>query len=219
MGTNKMDKKAGEKIEYFMDCDGLAVERIPWALWKMNVCTPNLDRLAAKGWCSERRRFPKPCLCAQQGKLSARRYPRTCGPRQNEDIDARERLFPKCWLTGDITADWPGSCICLPAIRIRKDWKNRGLMTDIMCSDGHTTRSPIMAQNWPSNAYNQFLLQNGRDYITPDREDCPYVQTGVEEKWHQTAWCADEAIAFMETARTYGNDQCFPAIALIRIIP
>lgn len=62
---------------------------------------------------------------------------------------------------------------------------------------------PHHGTNWPANAYNQFLMQNGRDYLTPDREDCPYVQTGVEEEWHQTAWCVNEAIHFMESARIF----------------
>ncbi len=131
-------------------------------------------------------------------------------PRQNgQDIDAGERLFPK------MLADRGYYCGLAGKLHLSACHPDTGRLEEPRIDDGyHVFRwshhpQPHHGTNWPSNAYNQFLLQNGRDYITPDREDCPYVQTGVEEKWHQTAWCADEAIAFMETARTYGKDWMF----------
>ena len=174
------------------------------------VCTPNLDRLAAEGVVFENAYSQSPVCAPSRGSFLTGRYPRTCGPRQNgQDIDAGERLFPK------MLADRGYYCGLAGKLHLSACHPDTGRLEEPRIDDGyHVFRwshhpQPHHGTNWPSNAYNQFLLQNGRDYITPDREDCPYVQTGVEEKWHQTAWCADEAIAFMETARTYGKDWMF----------
>lgn len=52
-----------------------------------------------------------------------------------------------------------------------------------------------------SNEYHQWLWSKGVEYGTQPREDCPVVRTGMPEEHHQTTFCAQKAIDFIE-ART-----------------
>ncbi len=175
------------------------------------VHTPNLDRLAAEGVTFDNCYSQCPVCAPSRGSFLSGRYPRTCGPRQNgQDIRPSEKLFPKmlqengyfCGLSGKLHLT-----ACHP--------HQTGRTTEKRIDDGYEFFSwshhpqPHNACNWPSNAYNQFLLENGMDYITPNREDCKYVQTGVPEEFHQTTWCVNEALKFMETARTFQKPWLF----------
>ena len=204
--------RQGGRHEYFMDLydqqryDTLGCYGNKW------VKTPNLDRLAAEGVLFERAYCQSPVCAPSRGSFLTGRYPRTCGPRQNgQDIDERgaaasrhaggSRLF---------TAACRGSCICRPATIPRDGSWSRGSGTAIIFSAGSHHPQPHAGTNWPANAYNQFLIDHGLDYVTPDREDCPYVQTGMPEEYHQTTWCVDEAIRFMEGPERSGKAGCFP---------
>jgi arylsulfatase len=174
------------------------------------VHTPNLDRLASEGVVFENAYSQSPVCAPSRGSFLSGRYPRTCGPRQNgQDIDSRERLLPR------ILADNGYYCGLAGKLHLTACHPDTGRLEEARIDDGYHVFSwshhpqPHQGTNWPANAYNRFLLKNGRDYITPDREDCTYVQTGVEETWHQTTWCADEALRFMENARVFGKDWMF----------
>lgn len=174
------------------------------------VHTPNLDRLASEGVLFENAYAQSPVCAPSRGSFLTGRYPRTCGPRQNgQDIDAKERLLPR------ILADNGYYCGLAGKLHLSACHDNTGRLMEPRIDDGYHFfqwshhPQPHHGTNWPANAYNQFLMQNGRDYLTPDRGDCPYVQTGVEEEWHQTAWCVNEAIHFMESARIFGKEWMF----------
>lgn len=174
------------------------------------VHTPNLDRLASEGVLFENAYAQSPVCAPSRGSFLTGRYPRTCGPRQNgQDIDAKERLLPR------ILADNGYYCGLAGKLHLSACHDNTGRLMEPRIDDGYHFfqwshhPQPHHGTNWPANAYNQFLIQSGRDYLTPDREDCPYVQTGVEEEWHQTAWCVNEAIHFMESARIFGKEWMF----------
>lgn len=61
-----------------------------------------------------------------------------------------------------------------------KSW-NQESMTAMIFSDGHTIRAAFSGTNWPMNEYSMWLAEKGTDYITPDRTECKYIQTGMPE--------------------------------------
>ncbi len=63
--------------------------------------------------------------------------------------------------------------------------------------------APFAGTNWPMNEYSMWLAGQGKDYETPNRADCSYVQNGMPEGLHQTTWCTDQALQFMESAKRY----------------
>ena len=170
----------------------------PW------VYTPNLDRLAAEGVLFENTYAQSPVCAPSRGCFLSGRYPRTCGPRQNgQDIGKDEKLVPKMF------ADHGYYCGLSGKLHLSACHPDTGRMIEPRIDDGyhefqwsHHPQSWKDVNNWPANEYSQFLMENCVDYVTPNREDCKYVQVGVDEKWHQTTWCADQAIAFMEKCKT-----------------
>lgn len=174
------------------------------------VKTPNIDRLAREGVLFENAYCQSPVCAPSRGSFLSGRYPRTCGPRQNgQDINQNERLFPK------MLADKGYFCGLSGKLHLSACHDETGRITEPRIDDGYHYFSwshhpqPHGGTNWPCNAYQQFLIQNGMDYITPDREDCRFVQDGVDEKFHQTTWCVDEALKFMETARIFEKQWMF----------
>ncbi len=170
----------------------------PW------VYTPNLDRLAAEGVLFENTYAQSPVCAPSRGCFLSGRYPRTCGPRQNgQDIGKDEKLVPKMF------ADHGYYCGLSGKLHLSACHPDTGRMIEPRIDDGyhefhwsHHPQSWKDVNNWPANEYSQFLMENCVDYVTQNREDCKYVQVGVDEKWHQTTWCADQAIAFMEKCKT-----------------
>ncbi len=174
------------------------------------VRTPNIDRLAAEGVLFENAYCQSPVCAPSRGCFLTGRYPRTCGPRQNgQDISAGERLFPR------MLAEEGYFCGLSGKLHLSACHDETGRLTEPRINDGYHVfkwshhPQPHGGTNWPTNEYQQFLIQNGMDYITPDREDCAFVQIGVEEPYHQTTWCVDEALKFMETARVFDKSWMF----------
>jgi arylsulfatase A-like enzyme len=52
--------------------------------------------------------------------------------------------------------------------------------------------------NWPTNEYSQWLRKKGLNHTTESIPDSKYVQTSVPAEYHQTTWCAEKAIDFIE---------------------
>lgn len=154
----------------------------PW------VYTPNLDRLAAEGVLFENTYAQSPVCAPSRGCFLSGRYPRTCGPRQNgQDIGKDEKLVPKMF------ADHGYYCGLSGKLHLSACHPDTGRMIEPRIDDGyhefhwsHHPQSWKDVNNWPANEYSQFLMENCVDYVTPNREDCKYVQVGVDEKWHQT---------------------------------
>lgn len=169
------------------------------------VETPNLDRLAGMGVRFEQAYAQCPVCGPSRASFLTGRYPRTCRVRQNgQDIPADEitvaRLLKKngffCGLSGKLHLSVCHNSVCKIAERRIDDGY------DYFRWSHHP--APFDGTNWPMNEYSMWLAQQGMDYVTPDRMDCVYVQTGMAEPLHQTKWCTDQAIQFLESARKYG---------------
>ena len=174
------------------------------------VHTPNLNRLAAEGMLFTHAYSQSPVCAPSRGSFLTGRYPRTCGPRQNgQDIAPTERLLPR------ILKDHGYFCGLSGKLHLSACHDKTGRLTEPRIDDGYDFFSwshhpqPIHGTNWPANAYNQWLIREGVEFKTSEREDCRFVKNGMPEKYHQTTWCVNEALAFMETARQYEKDWLF----------
>ena len=168
------------------------------------VHTPNLDHLAEKGVLFEHAYCQSPVCTPSRASFLTGRYPRTTRCRQNgQSIPEDEVLVTKlladagyvCGLSGKLHLS-----ACNPSV-------NPG--TERRIDDGygifHWSHHPAplpprgsAANNWPTNEYNLWLREKGVEFMrTPFRES-PYVQVSVPEEHHQTTWCAQKAIDFIE---------------------
>ena len=158
------------------------------------VRTPNLDRLAAGGILFEHAYSQSPVCTPSRASFLTGRYPRTTRCRQNgQSIPAEEVLVTKllreaghvCGLSGKLHLSpcHPSAC---PGGERRID-------------DGYDQFfwSHHPAHDWPVNEYGQWALQQGAVREAP-LTDCTYLTPGVPPQHHQTTWCIDKAIAFIE---------------------
>ena len=159
------------------------------------VHTPNLDGLARSGTLFERCYSQSPVCSPSRACFLTGRYPRTTRCRQNgQDIPADEVLVTKllagagymCGLSGKLhlSACQPVAC---PGSERRID-------------DGYTTFhwSHHPSPDWPANEYISWLKEKGVEYCTPRSEHSEHIRTGMPAQHHQTTWCAQKAIDFIE---------------------
>lgn len=160
------------------------------------VKTPNLDRLAAQGTLFEKAFSQSPvCTPSRAGFLTGR-YPRTTRDRQNgQDIPEDEVLVTKiladsgyiCGLSGKLHLSpcFPPAC---PEMERRID-------------DGYTNFhwSHYPGPGWGThNEYWAWLEERGQTYNTPNHSATQHVQVGMPEEHHQTTWCVEKAINFIQ---------------------
>ncbi|MCI8624524.1 MAG: sulfatase-like hydrolase/transferase [Provencibacterium sp.] len=166
------------------------------------VHTPNLDRLAAMGVRFDRAYSQSPVCAPSRASFLTGRYPTTCSVRQNgQDIDPRERLVPK------ILSEQGFACGLSGKLHISACGKATGRMSEPRIDDGydcfqwsHHPGGHGPGNHWPSNAYTLWLDAQKVPYHTESLPDCKWVQTGMPEEFHQTAWCTNCAIDFIESA-------------------
>ena len=54
------------------------------------------------------------------------------------------------------------------------------------------------APDWPTNEYIHWLREQDVTLTRKPRDDCRYVDVGMPEQHHQTTWCAQKAVDFIE---------------------
>ncbi len=170
------------------------------------VQTPNIDALAAGGVMFEQAYCQNPVCTPSRSSFLTGRYPRTCRARQNgQAIPPDEQLVTKllrdvgyvCGLSGKlhISACFPEVCAG----------------TEPRIDDGydefHWSHHP--GQEWPTNEYFHWLREKGVTYIQQKFEGEEYVETSVPAEHHQTTWCAEKAINFIEASAGRDNPWLF----------
>ncbi len=168
------------------------------------VHSPNIDRLAEEGVLFERAFSQSPVCTPSRASFLTGRYPRTTRTRQNgQDIPADERLISR------ILADNGYSCGLSGKLHLSACHPSVTPDTERRIDDGYTefhwSHHPalplgqgIRANNWPTNEYDLWLRERGKSYATTPVEGSDYVVYGMPAAEHQTSWCAQKAITFME---------------------
>lgn len=165
------------------------------ALGNPHIRTPHLDALAGSGVAFERAYCQSTVCAPSRASFLTGRYPRTTGCRQNgQAIPARERLISR------ILADQGYQCGLVGKLHLASCANGR---VEARIDDGYAAFdwSHHPQPDWPENAYSQWLAARGtcwEELYQATDSGTPYVQHGVPAEFHQTTWCAERTVAFIE---------------------
>jgi arylsulfatase len=170
------------------------------------VRTPNVDQLASRGVQFNRCFSQSPVCTPSRASFLTGRYPRTTRCRQNgQAMPADEVLVTKlladagytCGLAGKLHISPCNPSVC-PSVEPR-------------IADGysmfHWSHHPM--PDWPTNEYLRWLHEKGARYATPKLEGSRYVERGMPAELHQTTWCAQMAINFIEASAGFDTPWLF----------
>jgi arylsulfatase A-like enzyme len=165
-----------------------------------HVKSPNIDKLAAEGVLFENCFIQNPVCSPSRSSFLTGRYPRLTGCRQNgQGISRNEKVISKilqeagyfCGLSGKYHLN-PASPVYYPQGELRIDdgydvfeWAH-----------GH-------AYKHPSNAYQKWLNDLGVEYKTEQHDSCKWIEKGMPEEYHQTTWCVERAMSFINSSKRF----------------
>lgn len=190
------------------------------------VQTPNIDRLAADGVLFQNAFCQNPLCTPSRGSFLTGRYPSTNRLRQNgqpcpSDLVPITRILRDkagyvCGLSGKLHLS-----ACDNRLLLGNEWWKhepdaffRGAEPRI--DDGyavfHWDHAPTGAN--PCSAYTQWLWEKARCLVnTPLRPDSKVVHQGMPEALHQTTFCVEKAISFIELMQ----DKSYPWLFSLNI--
>jgi choline-sulfatase len=160
------------------------------------VRTPHLDRLASEGALFERCYSQSPVCTPSRASFLTGRYPRTTRARQNgQNIPADEVLVTR------LLADRGWSCGLSGKLHISVCNPKATKFMEPRIADGYSQFhwSHHAGGGWPTNEYHLWLRERGERYQTPPHPASRHIRVGMPPELHQTTWCADKAIAFVES--------------------
>lgn len=180
------------------------------------VDTPNLDRLAANGVLFEQAFCQSPVCTPSRASFMTGRYPRTTRCRANGQIIPREERFISriladngyyCGLSGKLHTAPANPEIC-PITEIRIDdgfhefhWSHHPAGIGV---DGNPDAGGC---NWLGNEYSRWLFDRGVTFRRTNVDPKGLVQYSVPEEYHQTTWCFEKAINWIDYATAYDKTQ------------
>jgi arylsulfatase A-like enzyme len=159
------------------------------------VHTPNLDRLAENGVLFEYCYSQSPVCTPSRACFLTGRYPRTTRCRQNgQSIPSDEVLVTRLLAEAGYTCGLSGKLhlsACNPSA---------APSTERRVNDGyhefHWSHHP--SPDWPTNEYIHWLRERGVQYETEPSDISGYLTRGMPAEHHQTTWCIQKAINFIE---------------------
>ena len=167
------------------------------------VHTPNIDRLAEMGVLFQRAYSQSPVCAPSRASFLTGRYPRACGVRQNgQDIAQTERLVSRLF------ADAGYVCGLAGKLHLSACNPSASPVTERRIDDGYSVfrwshHHSQYATDWPGNEYRNWVINQGIQYEAHNLPDCQYVQEGIDEQYHQTTWCANQAMEFIDAATRF----------------
>jgi choline-sulfatase len=163
-----------------------------------HVNTPRLDQLAARGVQFEHCYCQSPVCTPSRASMLTGRYPRTTRCRQNgQALPAREVPVPRRLADAGYTCGLAGKLHLAPC---HPDKDEGHPMREERIDDGYAVFhwSHDTDDVWLTNAYHTWLRRQGVTYERYPVEDSAYVTTSVPAEHHQTTWCAERTIDFIE---------------------
>ncbi len=186
-----------------------------------HVRSPNIDRLAAEGVLFEHCYAQNPLCQPSRGSFLTGRYPVTTGLRQNgQNIPADEKLITRmladheyiCGLSGKLHL-----CACNRRFTLGETWwelpdEERVIQgVEPRIDDGYAEfywdHAP--SPKFRSSAYNRWVREHGAAIEQRPREDSRFVKIGMPPELHQTTFCAQKAIDFIEAYEGYAHGWLF----------
>ncbi|MCK9478207.1 MAG: sulfatase-like hydrolase/transferase [Firmicutes bacterium] len=168
----------------------------PW------VNTPNLDALSKSGVRFNYAYSQSPVCTPSRASFLTGRYPRTTRCRQNgQEIPSDEKLVTSiladngynCGLSGKLHLSPCHPSVCKTVERRINDgyavfdWSH------------HHGAEKAGGLDWADDAYSLWLREKGLEDHHEPYADSKYVYTSMPEEYHQTTWCAQKAINFIES--------------------
>lgn len=172
------------------------------------VRTPHIDRLAAEGVQFDRAYCQSPVCTPSRASFLTGRYPRTTRCRANGQAMPVDEV-----LVSRLLADGGYSCGLAGKLHLSPCHPFVTTAAERRIDDGFHQFfwSHHPNPDWGANEYSQWLRQKGRSYKTAPVEGSRYVQTGPDAEDHQTTWCAEKAIQFMESHADHKHPWFFMA--------
>jgi arylsulfatase A-like enzyme len=171
-----------------------------------HVKTPNLDKLAAGGTQFDLAFCQNPLCTPSRASLLSGRYPRTTRARQNgQCVPAEEILVTRLLDQAGYTCGLSGKLHlspCEPRICPVRERRIDDGYSEFYWShhpDGH----------WPKGDYNEWLRDRGLKYARQPFAGSQYVETSMTPEFHQTTWCTQRAIDFLEEEADTGHPWLF----------
>ena len=173
------------------------------------VETPNLDRLARQGVQFDRCYSQSPVCTPSRASMLTGRYPRTTRVRQNgQSIPADETPVTKTLADSGYTCGLAGKLHISPC---HPDKSKDRPMTERRIDDGYADFhwGPGTGKYWPTNEYHLWLRSQDVEYERSSFNDSEYVETSMPPEHHQTTWCANRAIDFIEENESFDEPWLF----------
>ncbi len=161
-----------------------------------HIRTPNLDRLRAEGTAFTHAFSQSPvCTPSRCGFLTGM-YPTTIRGRQNGQLEPPDGDL----LITRMLADRGYDCGLAGKLHLAACHGRVERRTDDGYRVFHWSHHP--APDWPENAYARWLEAQGQTwgdlYHVPDGA---YAYPGIPTEYHQTTWCAEMALDFIDQSR------------------
>ena len=162
-----------------------------------HVSTPALDELADQGVRFERCFSQSPVCMPSRASFLTGRYPRTTRCRQNgQDIPADEVPVTR------MLADEGYTCGLAGKLHLSSCHPGRAEdpHTEHRIDDGYAEFhwSHDAGDGWPTNEYRHWLQSRDVAFDLTSVRGSEHVTTSVPPEHHQTTWCAERAIDFIE---------------------
>jgi arylsulfatase A-like enzyme len=170
------------------------------------VDTSNIDALAKDGVQFDRAYCQSPVCTPSRASFLTGRYPRTTKVRQNgQAIPKSEVLVTRRLADEGYTCGLSGKLHIAPSDPAHtEEVAKMERRIDDGYADFHWSHDPretVRDAYWPTNEYHQWLHQKGVAYEPEDFDEKGLVQTSTAPEHHQTTWCAEKAISFIEQAQ------------------
>ena len=163
------------------------------------IKTPNLDGLIKEGVVFTKAYSQNPLCQASRASFLTGRYPRTVGVRQNG-----QKYFPKHEKLITKTLSEIGyTCGLIGKLHIAAACGRIEERTDDGYSKFLWNHHPYPTKEWEkADAYQKWLKEKGvrwEELYKPDKDfSRTLLARGVPEEYHQTTWCIEKAMEFIE---------------------